>query len=771
MTTFGAKSRAVTRTCFLSLLLVLFVACGRSGPDPTAIPTSPPTSSALAGVSTADPASTSVPMPTPTAGISPAESATPPPPEVSPTATPEKEAVQTASEAEWVRDRLAAVATLYDLTAEGQELLGRLDVRQMTAQPGFFGSYGYKSWTGVGEAKPAPVMHELSHAYWGAFPISGVADLSWEREEGTNLSPAMVRYHRDVVRFMGQPPGHYELLRSRLRNIPELSEENLAGLFHSVEGDMVGHVAGDLDLLPPILRKYWDRFLEPGPWHSWYEAASWFRDLSGEERGWVSQYAGFEHLDLRAYDSLPPGQRPELPAEIVKTLRREERQRLLDFAHQFELLLGSPDYRENFDFWRGYLRDMVRLHGKHGGFLDNLDLPNARAVSEALTLLRELEGDRPERKAEAIVSASDEGAFILNFLPVLDNRTLLAYFALEPDPPELATIKGTAAFVERLKRFTPAVDEVLAEADRSVDLGTEALGAFLAAQDFENKRDLNLFIALIRDADGATARRLFAAQSDSMVQRLLMSAPAALRSVLVPGRLLDAVGIAVDSAQGELVRGIDILVTYPSGNFLIDEPFLAHLYKVVAAVADGDPAATLRVIRDSPFPIEGFIRAYPERAVAVLSTGLDEAASIVIDSDAVVFPPQRFVYRLIPEDPALAALLVGRLYDQGERDLGLESLAHFAYDADRLEAVPGLPISLAANGRFLARLLKDRGPQWLEARLDEVVRAYTLRVEQRDAPPDFLAAYGRTLDLSVSKLSEGPDKRALAGVIESVFSP
>ena len=62
------------------------------------------------------------------------------------------------------------------------------------------------------------------------------------------------------------------------------------------------------------------------------------------------------------------------------------------------------------------------------------------------------------------MSASDEGPFILNFLPVLDNRTLLAYFALEPDPPELVTIKGTAAFVERLKRFTPAVDEVLAEA-------------------------------------------------------------------------------------------------------------------------------------------------------------------------------------------------------------------------------------------------------------------------------------------------------------------
>ena len=578
----------VTRTLSLSsilLLAALTLACGKSEPAPMATltpgatSTPSPASSALTVVSTPHPTSTAVPVPTPTGRISPAETATP-----APTATPDNGAVQTSAEAEWVRDRLAAVATLYDLTVEGRELLGRLDVRQMTAQPGFFGSYGYKSWTGIGEAKPAPVMHELSHACWGAFPISGVADLSWETGEGTGLSPAMERYHRDVVRFMAQPPGHYELLRSRLRNIPELSEKNLQGLFHSVEGDMVSHVTGDLDLLPPILRKYWDRFLKPGPWHSWYEVASWFRDLSGVERGLAGQYAGFEHLDLRAYDSLPPGRPLPLSADIVDTLRREERRRLRDFAQQFELLLGSPDYRENFDFWRGYLRDMLRLHGQHGGFLDKVDLPNAHAVSEALTLLRDLEGEGPDRKARAIVRASAERSFILNFLPVLDNRTLLAYFALEPDLPELSTIKGTAAFVERLKRFTPAVDEVLAEAEGSVALGAEALRDFLAEQDFENKRDLNLFIELLRDADDATARRLFAAQSDSMVQRLLRSAPAALRSVLEPRRLLDALGVTVDST-----RGIDMLVTYPSGNFLIDEPFLAELYRVVAAMADEDP--------------------------------------------------------------------------------------------------------------------------------------------------------------------------------------
>ena len=247
-----------------------------------------------------------------------------------------------------------AVADLYAISEEGRDLFTRLDVRQMRGEPGFFGSYGYKSWTGIGEAKPATIMHELGHAYWGAFPITGVPDLSWDTQQGEELSPAMRRYHADVLEFMKQPPGPYELLRSRLRNIPELSEKNLDGLVHAVEADIVSMVGGDLDLVPPILRKYWDRLLEPGPWGSWYEAVAWFKALDGEHAGLANEYLGFQHLDLRTHESLGRADTDGTLSDlVVDALRQEGRQRLQDFAEQFELLIGDPENEENFDFWRG----------------------------------------------------------------------------------------------------------------------------------------------------------------------------------------------------------------------------------------------------------------------------------------------------------------------------------------------------------------------------------------------------------------------------------
>ena len=221
-----------------ALAVVALSACGEDESPPSPPPVTPE-------VATAQPTPSATPVP---ATSSPQSPTTP-----SPTPAPAFTAPQT--EEQWVGERLAVVATLYDLSDEDRDLLDRLDVRQMRGQPGFFGSYGYKSWTGVGEAKPSTIMHELGHAYWGAFPVTGLPGLSWEPREGQPLSPAMERYHQDVLDFMRQPPGHYELFRSRLRNIPELSEDKLDGLFHSVEADVVYDVGGDLELIPPILRK------------------------------------------------------------------------------------------------------------------------------------------------------------------------------------------------------------------------------------------------------------------------------------------------------------------------------------------------------------------------------------------------------------------------------------------------------------------------------------------------------------------------------------
>ena len=95
-------------------------------------------------------------------------------------ATPSSPAPTVGGNSRWIQERLDAVASLYDISADGRQVLAGLDVRQMRGQPGYFGSRGFRSWTGVGEAKPAQVIHELGHAYWGAFPITGFPELTWD---------------------------------------------------------------------------------------------------------------------------------------------------------------------------------------------------------------------------------------------------------------------------------------------------------------------------------------------------------------------------------------------------------------------------------------------------------------------------------------------------------------------------------------------------------------------------------------------------------------
>ena len=118
-------------------------------------------------------------------------------------------------------ERIDAIVALYQPTKAGEALLRSLDLRQMEGEPGFFGSYGFKEWAGVGEASPIGVAHELGHSYWGGFPVEGSPELSWERPNSQELSPALLSYHADVLAFMAQPPDGFEVLRQRLRNLPK----------------------------------------------------------------------------------------------------------------------------------------------------------------------------------------------------------------------------------------------------------------------------------------------------------------------------------------------------------------------------------------------------------------------------------------------------------------------------------------------------------------------------------------------------------------------
>ncbi len=662
----------------------------------------------------------------------------------------------------WVQERLDAVVRLYGLSEEGAALVGSLDLRQTRGDPGFFGSYGFKFWAGVGEAKPIGVMHELGHSYWGGFPVEGSPGLSWDVPSEQKLSPALQSYHSDVLAFMAQPPDGFEVLRQRLRNLPKLSSANSEPLIHNLEADMVYNTGGDLALVPPVLRKYWSRFLNQGPFGSWQNAVTWYRSLSRDDRILAGKFLGFEHLDLRPYNFTG---RPDLGGvplvSHLELLGREERQRLFDLADQFDLLVGDAQKEENFGFWRGYLRDKVDLHRRHPEYMASLLLQRAPSLAEALEFTVDLISRSPEDQVDRLRGELPKRPILINFLPALENETLLLLFADTAPLPEGATLQATASFVDRLNRFILVVDRVIAAGRRNHERGAAELVAFLEGAEYAPEEDIKLFFELFGDSHRGTAVGVVRALDKDSFRRSIEVAPFHLRSLLTADELLSQLDIDAQASLEELVLGIVILVEEPSGNFMVDEPYLQAMYRVVADRTFKNPVDMAGILGQQSFPLEGFINRHPAAATAVIGSDLETALSMVRQSDAVVSPPARIIYRLMHADPDLASDMIVALDEREETGLVVESLAYFAYDEERSKVVPGLINSLERDGKLLQDLVTKQGPDWLMDRLGE---AFLLHGD--DGPQDFRARYRSTLNAAVATLGDASVRKELEGVIE-----
>ncbi len=668
----------------------------------------------------------------------------------------------------WVRARLAAVVTLYHISPRGQVALESLDVRQMVGQPGWFGSYGYRGWTGVGEAKPIPVMHELSHAYWGAFPVVGRPDLLWDPAPGEELSSSMAEYHRDVLTFLSQPPDAYEPLRERLRLLPSLSSQNTDPLFHTVEADLIYMVGGDLSLVPPILRKYWEQMIEPGPFGSWAAALAWFQSLPDTDRSSANGYLGFEHFDLRAYH-LPVVQAAAVRPEALAVLAGEERQRLSDFASQFDMLVGDPDKAEDFNFWRGYMRDMLNLRAKYPTHLSSLGTPRAAEIDNALAFLGEARGLPPPEASSRLAQGLMSTPFLAHFLPVVDDVVLLALFSSGAAVAQGATLKGTATFVEALREITPLADEALRSGRADPGTGAARLQASLDQLGLGDTQRVDRLLGIMADADHSVTRRIVALLDDGLLRRLLVAVPARLRSLVEPQRLAAALSITASAPLPAVAAGLREMVKNTAGNHLIDEPFLDQAWDVLSERSRVDPVGTLAVLRDSSFPMTRYVRTRPQEVVRILSSDMREAAALVAHSDTTIYPPALFVHDLLHGDPAFAATLVAALDAGGYRTEARESLAALAYDADRLAADASLPLAMGKDGVFLAALLDRQGENWLAQRLWEVDVLYHGRAVIGEVPPDFVPALQRTLDAAISTLDDRTVAEALERAVKRTF--
>lgn len=374
----------------------------------------------------------------------------------------------------------------------------------------------------------------------------------------------------------------------------------------------------------------------------------------------------------------------------------------------------------------------------------------------------------PSDRARAIEVQLRLHPFLVNFLPAVDDSTLVELFAPGIELPDAPTLQATASFVQRLQRFGAIVDRVLHRERASTPEGLQALLRALNAIGLDNAQDLRLFLDLLYGADRALAKRIFGAVDKQTIQSLMAPAPVNIRNILGPELLLEKLDLTATAAEEDLLLGLALLINESSGNYRIDEPFLGLLYEVIAERTRATPSAALAIIAEPHFPVEGMILKQPAAVDAAFSSDIGRSQEIVRSGDPVLAPPARLVYRLISASPQLASELLVHFDQNGDRETVMESMAYFAYDKSRSEKFPNLPISLRKNGQFLESLVDQRGAVWLESRVTEAVVVYRQRVSEMEVSPDFLTQYMETL-LASAEFTNPETENQLTAIVNNAF--
>jgi hypothetical protein len=676
----------------------------------------------------------------------------------------------------WVQERIAALETLYDFTLQGRLFLEALDLRQMRGQPGWFGSFGFDGWTGVGEAKPESIVHEVGHAYWGAFAVIGRPDLSWDTSRSGDLSSAMSQYHQDLITFMAQPPDPFEPLRQRLRNLPQVLLGASLPLFHFGEADLVHTVGGNVQLLPPILRKYYDQYLPRGSFGSWYAALEWYQGLSPEDARMTGAYFGLTHFPLSQYRDLRPSEATALPREIAEAAAQEEQQRLVDFARQFNIVTGVEEVDgESFDsdlfFFRGYLRDKLALYGRHPQVLSDLEQepPMAADLDRVFGVFASLRGAPLNEQAD-ILGQHIGDPFFSNFWPLVDSALLMELYRqgvtpADTEPLERATDDG----IEQLSRVAGRASRILERAREDLSSGARALEEALTEALKEDRAEVSLLVEMLSAADREIAQAMGRELDEDLVRTLLEEASGALRRLLAPQELLPVLGITPQASADELVRGIRELLQGTSGNFRIDQPYFSQVYALVALRGESRPREALDIVTRSGLLLEDLLREYPQQALAILASDMDQVADHIAGTEGHGRTPQRLVHAIIGQDPLLAARLVTRLESRSPSAVR-EALIYFAYDSYRKARLPSLEVSPEKDGLFLLALAELRGEQWVIRTMGEAIATYDESAREGTVPPDFLQAHRATLTAAAEQLDDPDAQARLRSIARAAFS-
>ncbi len=651
---------------------------------------------------------------------------------------------------QWVHARAETVADLYSITQEGRRELHSLDLRQMVADPLYFGTFGYHSWTGFGEAYPMSVAHELGHAYWGAFTIAGRPDLSWEQPAGGEISSGMTQYRRDLMTFMHQPPDRFEPLRDRLRNFPKLCSGDYPPLYHTVEADMMSLTGGDLELVPPILRKYYDRLLEPGPFGDWYQRLHWQAGLSPQDRRIAGAYLYDPYYPLMPqYESVPPLEGASVDSNVRRLIEQEERQRLVDFAQHFPLVTNTEEGSKTVLEWRRYVEEKADLFSRYPDALKKVTEPQARQLGKNLTMLlkaRQLSGAARVNATARVLK--DRVGFMLWFALSPEELVELEKAGIRPRPSEERSSLDLA--LELLTGYMKLARETAEAARQDPVLGASKLEATMGTFQGTLGADLDTFFRLLLAWDGEATARALDEASDTFVEKLLETYPAAVYFLARPGLLLDVFGLKDPADVQTLAPALSRLLTYSSGNYALELPVLEEAARRIVASGQNEPGPTMKALADAHYPLAWLLAQQTGPTLEMLGKNLAAATSLVATQNGCYASPAAAIHRLAYYSPGLAARIVLELWRSGDEGIVSEALAHFAFDFYWLDRLPGSPLSAEAFASLAENLAEAQGWPWVEEHSRDAMSRYAALAQTGEYDPYFLSAFALSLEAAAT---------------------
>lgn len=657
---------------------------------------------------------------------------------------------------QWSAERVEAVLDLYPFSPEGASALRDIRVHHVLGRPGWFGSTGHGHWVGIGSAQPISIVHELSHSFWGVFPVKGRPELSWELGPSGEVSPGIHALRNDLEQFLAEPPDLYEPLRDRLRRIPDLvTGSPFPGLYHLGEASIVGFTGGNLNLVPPILRKYYGPWLDGGDFANWDEAIAWYLNLNPGDRTLVNSFFPVADLTISGYDR-PYTADGILSPEFASVLKNERRQRLVDFVEHYSLLFrdldgnGAPSTDSR--FWRGYITELTSEFERDPSAIAGSNR-RERQISASLEFLSALESKSFNQQLAVARSRILSDQFFAPFIPVLTHRLLAELIRDQRDAHQIeaARLVADALAPVHLKFLTATV--------RLFEMSSSDLGEAQAAFDWflrslgkADLRQTNFLLEVMGAIDREAARELLLGLSSDMALSVMTEGAAFTRFLLGPEELIEILGFGGALSPERLTLLAFMFTENISATPSVDEAFQQAIYERIVQLGRVDPQKALNIFIESGLWVEPFLRLRPREALALFDRDLALTARIFQEANPIRMVPARGIYYMLRSDPELAAELTLEYERQGKTDIVEEALVYFAYDAHRKQTQPRLAISLADDARYLLALANRAGTEWLQETIRGAVNSIKQRIDDADAPIDLLPQYRKTLSAAARTL-------------------